>query len=61
MLLPKCTEKCGNRTDTGGMCRDCLKDLNHQIIAINTVATRYIVLTASTKKLAEELLEWWYS
>jgi len=61
MLLSKCTKKCGRRTDTGGMCRRCLQDLNHQIIEINSVATRYIVLKASSKKLAEELLEWWYS
>jgi len=61
MLLPKCTKKCGRRTDTGGMCRVCLRDLKQQIIEINSVATKYIVLKASSKKLAEELLEWWHS
>ncbi len=61
MLLPECTEKCGRRTDTGRICRVCLKDLKEQIIEINSVATKYIVLKASSKKLAEELLEWWYS
>ena len=61
MLQPECTKKCGRRTDTGGMCRACLKDLKQQIIEINSVATRYIVLKASSQKLAEELLVWWYS
>ena len=61
MLLPKCTEKCGKRTDTGGICRDCLKDLKHKITEINSVATKYIVLTASSRTLTYELLEWWYS
>ena len=54
MLHPKCTQKCGRRTDTGSMCRYCLNE-------INTTAQRYIVLKASTKELAEQLLEWWYS
>ena len=61
MLQPECTNKCGRRTDTGVMCRRCLKDLKEQIIEINSVATKYIVLKASSKKLAEELLVWWYS
>ena len=39
MLQPECTVKCGRRTDTGGMCRRCLKYLTLQIIEINLVAT----------------------
>ena len=54
MLLSECTQKCGRRTDTGSICRYCLNE-------INTTVHHYIVLKASTKKLAEELLEWWYS
>ncbi len=61
MLLPNCTNNCGTRTYTGGICKNCLRDLNHEIFTIDSVATRYIVLTASTQKLAEELLRWWFS
>jgi len=54
MLQPECTEKCGKRTDTGGLCRFCLNE-------IDTTAQRYIILASPTKKIAEELLEWWHS
>lgn len=54
MILPKCTEQCGRRTDTGGMCRYCLENMN-------IIVQRYIILKASTKTIAEEVLEWWYS
>lgn len=54
MLLSKCTRNCGRRTDTGGICRFCLDE-------INTTAQRYIILKSPTKEIAEELLQWWYT
>jgi len=53
MIRPECTNKCGRRTDTGSICRFCLKE-------INTTARRYIVLASPTKEIAEELLKWWF-
>jgi len=52
--LPECTEKCGRRTDTGGMCRFCLDEMN-------TIVQRYIILKSPTKEIAEKLLVWWFS